>query len=126
MKDFSAGFTAPLDLPRSRGARLIEEFSPKLERRVQFFDHATFAQRIRLEADPTVMSMCERTRRMGTDPDARVVDFWVRRADDEEPVVLETAPPNRLPPPGRRSGTAHDQPLPAAMRTAVTRAYLMS
>ena len=31
MKDFSAGFAA-------------EAFSPRLERRVQFFDHATFAQ----------------------------------------------------------------------------------
>lgn len=98
MKDSSAGFSAPLDLPRLRGARLIEAFSPKLERRVQFFDHATFAQWIRLEADPTVMSMCERPRRMGTDPDARVVDFWVRRADDEELAVLEKAASNRLPP----------------------------
>jgi hypothetical protein len=98
MKDFSAGFSTPLDLPRSRGARLIEAFSAKLERRVQFFDHATFGQWIRFEADPTVLSMCERPRRVGTNPDSCVVDFWVRRAGDEELVVLETATSVRLPP----------------------------
>ena len=98
MTDFSAGFTAPLDVPRSRSARRIEAFSPKLERRVQFFDHATFTQWIRLESEPTVMSMCERPQRMGTDPDARVVDFWVRRPDDEEFVVLEPEHSDKLPP----------------------------
>ena len=42
------------------------------------------------------MSMCERPRRIGTDPDARVVDFWVRRVDDDKLVVLETAPSTKL------------------------------
>jgi hypothetical protein len=98
MTDLSTGFTAPLDVPRSRGARRIEAFSPKLERRVQFFDHATFTQWIRLESDPTVLSLCERPRRMGTDPHARVIDFWVRHADDEELVVLEPEHSYKLPP----------------------------
>ena len=98
MKDCSAGFAAPLDVPRSRGGRLIEAFSPKLARRVQFFNRASFAQWIRLEADPNVVSMCERPRRLGPGPGARVVDFWVRRADDEELVVVETSPSGGLPP----------------------------
>ena len=98
MRDLSAGFVAPLDVPRSRGGRLIETFSPKLGRRAQFFDHPTFAQWIRLEADPTVTSICERPQRIGAAPDARVIDFWVRRADGEEFLALEPEHSGGLPP----------------------------
>ena len=35
-------------------ARLIEGYSAKLQRRVRLFDHSSFAQWIRLEADPAV------------------------------------------------------------------------
>jgi hypothetical protein len=47
-------------MPRPRGARLIEGFSPKLGRRLQFFDHATFGVWIGLEATPDVITFCER------------------------------------------------------------------
>ena len=45
-------FGSPVDVPRPRGARLLEAFSPKLGRRVRLFDHAAFEQWIQLEADP--------------------------------------------------------------------------
>ena len=43
---------------RPRGARLIEGFSPKLGRRLQFFDHTAFAVWIALEATPDVTGVC--------------------------------------------------------------------
>ena len=88
MKDLPARFTAPLDVPRSPGARLIEAFSPKLERRVQFFDHRSFEQWVCLEADPSVVALCERPTRVGPNADDRVVDFWVRRADAQELILV--------------------------------------
>jgi len=83
MKAAAPRYAAPLDLPRPRGARLLEAFSPKLGRRVRFFDRATFDQWIRLEADPAVQCLCERPQRLGTERDARVADFWVQRHDGE-------------------------------------------
>jgi hypothetical protein len=88
MKDLPARFTAPLDVPRAPGARLIEAFSPKLERRVQFFDHRSFEQWVCLEADPSVLALCERPTRVGPNAADRVVDFWVRRADSQELILV--------------------------------------
>ncbi|MCK6376489.1 MAG: hypothetical protein L6Q69_20675 [Zoogloea sp.] len=62
---------------------MLEAFSPKLERRVRFFNRATFNQWLRLEADPAVHALCERPLRLGSERDARVADFWVRRDDAE-------------------------------------------
>ena len=97
MKELSAAFSAPLSVPRPRGARLLEGFSPKLRRRVQLFDRASFAQWIRLEADPNVLSMFERPARMGPAPNAKLIDFWVLRANCDEFVALEATPPDQLP-----------------------------
>lgn len=84
MKDLSPRFCTPIDMPRPRGARLIEGFSPKLGRRLQFFDHATFAVWVALEATPDVITLCERPSRSGKDKGDPIVDFWVRRAAGEE------------------------------------------
>ena len=89
MRVFAPRFAAPLDTPRPRGARLLEAFSPKQGRRVRFFDHACFAQWIRLEADPDVLDLCERPTRLGSERDARLVDFWIRHAEGEQLVLLE-------------------------------------
>ena len=56
MKDLSHRFSIPIDMPRPRGSRLIEGFSPKLGRRLQFFEHATFAIWIALKAKPDVIA----------------------------------------------------------------------
>ena len=93
MKDF----TAPLQPPGPRGRRLLEAFSPKLGRRVRLFDHRRFQQWLRLEADPSVLAFCERSARLGLQPDARLVDFWVRRHDGETMLLLEPAAEGALP-----------------------------
>lgn len=88
MKDFAA----PLEMARPRGSRLLEAFSPKLGRRVRLFDHRNFRQWLCLEADPAVVAFCESPARLGARPDARLVDFWVRRRDGDSMLLLEPAP----------------------------------
>jgi len=88
MKGISPRFSAPLDVPRPRGGRLIEGFSPKLGRLVRLFDHAVVAQWIALEADPSVMTFCERPARVDDKSDSRVIDFWVQRGDRQEMLLL--------------------------------------
>lgn len=84
MKDLSPRFSIPINMPRPRGARLIEGFSPKLGRRLQFFDYATFSVWIGLEAQPNVLTLCERPTRLGLTDTDPVIDFWVQRTDGEE------------------------------------------
>lgn len=88
MKDFAA----PLEMARPRGSRLLEAFSPKLGRRVRLFDHRSFRQWLCLEADPAVVAFCERPARLGARPDARLIDFWVRRRDGDSMLLLEPTP----------------------------------
>src|SRR5450755_190787 len=82
-------FGSPLDVHRPRGSRLLEAFSPKLGRRVCLFDHAAFGQWIELEADPSVLCLCERPERMGVNGNGRLVDFWVERHDRAEMLLLD-------------------------------------
>jgi hypothetical protein len=88
MKDFTARFRAPLEMTRPRGCRLLEAFSPKLARPIRVFDHARFEQWIRLEADPAVLSLCERPTRLGINHDGRLIDFWAQLRDREELLLL--------------------------------------
>lgn len=98
MKELSTGFSTAITMPRPRGARLIEGFSLKLQRRIQFFDHATFGVWIDLEADPSVLSLCERPARLGQTKTDPVLDFWVRRVGSDEFLLLTTGEPQaRLP-----------------------------
>ena len=78
-------------MARPRGSRRLEAFSPKLARAIRLFDHATFEQWIRLEADPTAVSLCERPTRLGVNRDGRLIDFWVRHHDREEMLDREGA-----------------------------------
>ena len=88
MRSFAPRFSTPLDAPRPRGSPLLEGFSPKLCRRVRLFDRATFNQWLRLEADPAVLSLCERPVRLSFSPGSRVVDFWIQRDDGEQLLVV--------------------------------------
>lgn len=44
----------PVEIPRPKGARQIEAFSPKLGRRLRFYNWSTFRLWLLLEADPSV------------------------------------------------------------------------
>ena len=88
MKDFTTRFHAPLEVTRPRGCHLLEAFSPKLTRPIRLFERAGFEQWIRLEADPAVLSLCERPTRLGIKRDGRLVDFWVQRRNGEEMLLL--------------------------------------
>lgn len=88
MKDFTARFRAPLEMTRPRGCRLLEAFSPKLARPIRLFDRVSFGQWIRLEADPAVLSLCERPSRLGINHDGRLIDFWVQRRNGEEMLLV--------------------------------------
>ena len=87
--DESARFSAPLSLPRPRGARVIEAFSPKLARRVQSFGRRAFDLWICLEADPDVVAFCERPTYAGLLTNKTLIDFWVRYRDREAFLLLE-------------------------------------
>ena len=84
MKGFHARYSAPISTARPRASRLIEAYSPKLGRRIQLFDHATFAVWIGLEAAPSVTSLCERPVRLGGAANDPVIDFWVRHDGVEQ------------------------------------------
>jgi hypothetical protein len=68
---------------------LLQAFSPKLCRRVRLFDHASSDLWITLEADPEVLTFCERPARLGSGSTAQLLDFWVQRRDREELLILE-------------------------------------
>jgi hypothetical protein len=89
MTDSSARFSAPINAPRPRGARLLTAFSPTLERAVRAFDHHGLWQWVRLETNPQILSFCEHPVRLGKDNGARLIDFWVQRGDGEELLVLD-------------------------------------
>lgn len=89
MGGFDARHVSPLPATRTRGARLIEAFSPKLGRRVTLHDHLAFSQWVRLEADPAVISLCERPARSAP-PQSCLIDFWVQRPGGAQLIVLES------------------------------------
>jgi hypothetical protein len=67
---------------------MIEARSPKLGRLVQHYDHASFQQWVRLEADPSVLTFCERPARIGADPTSPLISYWVSRKQAQEFVLL--------------------------------------
>jgi hypothetical protein len=103
MKESTPRYVAPMDSPRPRGARLLEAFSLKLARRICLFDYAAFDLWTTLEADPDVLTFCERPVRLESGSTARPVDFWVQRRDREELLVLDGAGP---PVPAHTDGVA--------------------
>jgi len=81
-------FSTPIKNKRPRGARLIEAFSPKVGRRVRFHSRQAFEVWLGAEADPAVLSFCERPAVMTVDECERTLDMWVRYADREAFLLL--------------------------------------
>ncbi|WP_242681799.1 hypothetical protein [Paraburkholderia hospita] len=80
----------PIALARPRGAHRFEAFSPKLARRVMYYRRPLLEQWLLLEADPNVITFCERPGYVLTDGYRRLADFWVRYSDRHELVFLNT------------------------------------
>ncbi|PMS34976.1 hypothetical protein B0G57_1128 [Trinickia symbiotica] len=78
----------PVALARPRGAHRLEAFSPKLARRVVFYQRTLLEQWLLLEANPTVISFCERPGYVLIDGHRHLVDFWVRYVDRAELVFV--------------------------------------
>ncbi|WP_321920601.1 hypothetical protein [Paraburkholderia tropica] len=93
----------PVALARPRGARRLEAFSPKLSRRVIFFRRAQLDQWILLEADPAVITFCERPGYVVVEEEKRLADFWVRFSGRQELVILSDVDAGEAP-----AGSRHD------------------
>ena len=100
--DESARFSAPVSIPRPRGSRLIEAFSPKLGRRLRCFGRHAFDQWIRLESDPAVLAFCERPLALDEGDNKRLIDYWVRTRDQEALLIIG----DERPVPNMTSGNA--------------------
>ncbi len=90
--DESARFSSPVSVPRPRGSRLIEGYSPKLGRRLKCFGRHAFEQWIRLESDPAVLTFCERPVAWDQNGEQQLIDFWVRDQDREALLVVGDDP----------------------------------
>ncbi|CAE6813140.1 hypothetical protein R75465_05488 [Paraburkholderia aspalathi] len=80
--------TEPMALSRPRGAHRFEAFSPKLARRVMFYRRALLELWLLLEANPKVITFCERPGYVLINEVRHLADFWVRYVDREELVIL--------------------------------------
>ncbi|MCG5076623.1 hypothetical protein [Paraburkholderia tagetis] len=87
--EHSLPIAEPVAFARPRGAHRFEAFSPKLGRRMTFYRRAELDQWVLLEADPAVMTFCERPGYVEIDGDQRLADFWVRYADRDKLVILD-------------------------------------
>jgi hypothetical protein len=78
----------PVALVRPRGAHRYEAFSLKLSRRLTLYTRPSLEQWILLEADPAVVTFCERPGYVQFDGHQLLADFWVRYVDRQDVVVL--------------------------------------
>lgn len=70
-------FSRPLLFVRGPARRRIEVFSPKLARRLSLASYAGWQLWLALEANPLVLTFCERPARLDA-ANSRVIDFWVQ------------------------------------------------
>lgn len=73
---------------RPRGAHRYEAFSLKLSRRLTLYTRPSLEPWIVLEANPAVVTFCERPRYVQFDGHQLLADFWVRYVDRQDVVVL--------------------------------------
>jgi hypothetical protein len=85
----SLHIAGPVAIARPRGAHRFEAFSPKLARRMTFYRRASLEQWVLLEADPLVITFCERPGYIQINGHHRLADFWVRYIGLDELVILD-------------------------------------
>ena len=86
MSSSAPRFSTPLDSPRPRGAGW-RATAPR-SAGARLFDRARFDQWLRMEADPTVLRLCERPMRKAAAPGSHVLDLWVERSDGERLLIV--------------------------------------
>lgn len=84
----TTAFNAPISTSRPRGARRIDVYGPKINRRVQCFSEAAYRQWVALEADPSVLMYCERPAFLQLGDDRILVDYWVKQDDCESLLII--------------------------------------
>lgn len=109
----------PVALARPRGARRLEAFSPKLSRRVIFFRRALLDQWILLEADPAVITFCERPGYVVVEGVKQLADFWVCFSGRQELVILNDMEDENVPTRARRDLDAVTLPVSGCRAHAV-------
>lgn len=77
-------FEKAADSSRTFGSHRYDVFGPKIGRMLALFGQTALRTWTVLESDPLVHSYCERPIVLGDARPKRVVDFWVRRKNDEE------------------------------------------
>lgn len=96
MSEQSIRHVEPVAVKRTRGARRLIAYSPKLNRRVQLHSRAAFDLWLVLEGDPNIVHFCERPIRLLTVTGERVIDFWSCEANSEYYWCLGEAPEHAL------------------------------
>jgi hypothetical protein len=81
-------FVGPVLSDRPYKAHRFDVYSPKLRRQVTLFGGDALDLWTTLEGSPQVLSFCERPMKIQGVSRSRCFDFWVRRADGEELLVL--------------------------------------
>ncbi len=86
-----ARFLKAADNARPHKSHRYDLFGLKIERQLTLFGRRPLEAWIALEAEPSVVSYCERPLLIPDSSSKRVVDFWVRYRDREELWLLERA-----------------------------------
>jgi hypothetical protein len=81
-------FVEPAVMDRPPKAHRFDVYSPKLGRQVTLFGRDALDLWTTLEGSPQVLSFCERPMKIPGASRHRCFDFWARRADREELLVL--------------------------------------
>lgn len=81
-------FPTPIAIARPRGAHRFEVFSPKLKRRLTFYQRCALDQWVLIEGDPLSRSFCERPGFVVIDGRRYLADFWVKGPEREELLLL--------------------------------------
>ena len=77
-------FTEPASDIRPYGSARLDGYAPKLARHITLYGENSLHALITLEADPSIITYCERPTVITDLQPERVLDFWVRRKDQEE------------------------------------------
>lgn len=101
-------FKQPAYNRRPFGSHRFDVFSPKISRQLVLFGMASVDLWTSLEADPDILTFCERPILIPDTQPRRAVDFWVESKQGEQLLVLQ-----RSSAPSERDGSVADKAVSA-------------